>query len=197
MPTGYTNKIGEGQSFEDFILGCARAFGALVTMRDDSQDTPIPEKFEASEYHLREAAAAAIELEKLKEMPFEEAEKRAKEKYESELMSIENSINSARELEATYKQMLSQVMAWKAPTADHMELKKFMVQQIEESIKFDCDTGYYLGKDIKLLTGEQWRTGEIKQAFEGIDYHKKEQAKEVERIARRNDWITRLRESLS
>ena len=34
MPTGYTYKIGEGASFKEFVMACARAFGACVEMRD-------------------------------------------------------------------------------------------------------------------------------------------------------------------
>ena len=36
MPTGYTHELHEGEeiSFEKFVMSCARAFGALVLMRD-------------------------------------------------------------------------------------------------------------------------------------------------------------------
>jgi hypothetical protein len=46
MPTGYTAPIADGMTFEQFALGCARAFGALVTMRDEPSDAPIPERLE-------------------------------------------------------------------------------------------------------------------------------------------------------
>ena len=52
MPIGYTSKLHDGdQPFNEFIMSCARAFGALVTMRDDPNDAPIPE-FEVSEYSV-------------------------------------------------------------------------------------------------------------------------------------------------
>jgi hypothetical protein len=35
MPTGYTDKIKDGISFEEFVLSCARQFGACISMRDD------------------------------------------------------------------------------------------------------------------------------------------------------------------
>ena len=52
MPTGYTAGVQDGTvtDFSEFALQCARNFGALVTMRDDPWSTPIPERFEASEY---------------------------------------------------------------------------------------------------------------------------------------------------
>ena len=38
MPTGYTDKIVNDQSFEDFLLGCARAFGACVHQYDEAMN---------------------------------------------------------------------------------------------------------------------------------------------------------------
>jgi len=35
MPTGYTNCIKDGVTFEQFVWKCARAMGALVMMRDE------------------------------------------------------------------------------------------------------------------------------------------------------------------
>ena len=32
--TGYTSKIAQDITFKDFVMSCARAFGALVTLRD-------------------------------------------------------------------------------------------------------------------------------------------------------------------
>jgi len=60
MPTGYTYPVVEGKitEFSDFALSCARAFGALITMRDDPHDTPIPETFEPSDYNAKKLAEA-------------------------------------------------------------------------------------------------------------------------------------------
>jgi hypothetical protein len=54
MPTGYTAKLmEEGQSFPEFAMRCARNFGALIMMRDESLDVPIPEQFEPSDYYRK------------------------------------------------------------------------------------------------------------------------------------------------
>ena len=45
MPTGYTAGILEGETFEQYALQCAKAFGALVMMRDEPSDAPIPDQF--------------------------------------------------------------------------------------------------------------------------------------------------------
>lgn len=48
MPTGYTADVQSGKvtDFAEYAMNCARAFGALVLMRDDPSDADIPERFE-------------------------------------------------------------------------------------------------------------------------------------------------------
>jgi len=73
MPTGYTAKLMEsGQTFQDFVMQCARAFGACVMMRDDPMDAPIPERFEPSDYNVKRLAEAKAELVKLQAMTNDE-----------------------------------------------------------------------------------------------------------------------------
>ena len=68
MPTGYTLELYDGKdiTFEEFVLKCARAFGALINMRDEPRDAPIPERFEPSYYHLKELIKAKSGQKKLK-----------------------------------------------------------------------------------------------------------------------------------
>ena len=44
MPTGYTYDLYDGKDIEfpDFVMKCARAFGALIEIRDDPMDAAIP-----------------------------------------------------------------------------------------------------------------------------------------------------------
>ncbi len=53
MPTGYTQAIVDNPnlSFKSFVLQCSRAFGALVTMRDDDNNAPIPDEIKPDDYH--------------------------------------------------------------------------------------------------------------------------------------------------
>lgn len=50
MPTGYTYPVCEGKitEFPDFALSCARAFGALISMREEPMDAPLPDEIAAS-----------------------------------------------------------------------------------------------------------------------------------------------------
>lgn len=64
MPTGYTAPIYEGKqiTFPEFAMQCARAFGALIDMRDDPMDSPIPDAFVPDTYHARELVKAREQL---------------------------------------------------------------------------------------------------------------------------------------
>ena len=87
MPTGYTHPVQEGKITElrDFALNCARAFGACVTMRDDPSDTPIPGKFEPSDYHIKALKEAKEDLLVVRGLDDDECEHRAKADYENEV----------------------------------------------------------------------------------------------------------------
>jgi len=197
MPTGYTNAIKDGISFEVFILHCARAFGALVTMRDDSSDAEIPESFQPTDYHQKHIQTINEKLSALDVISPEEVVSEAWRKYDKETQYKKNRIRDANNLRAKYAEMLLQVKLWNPPTPDHKGLKEFMVKQIEESVDFDCDTSYYLKKKPTLLTGQQWIEGERDKLLFELDYHTKEDIKEKERVANRNAWVKALRDSLA
>jgi len=154
MPTGYTEDIKKGITFPQFAMSCARAFGACITMRDDSTDTPIPEEFKPSDWNLEELRKAEVTLEKLKDMTETEAERFARVEYWQESNRIVLEIKEDRKLMAQYRSMLEKVRQWQPPTLEHIEFKDFMVQQIERSIKFDGMEDYYIENPAKLLSGK-------------------------------------------
>lgn len=196
MPTGYTAAIKDGISFETFIWSCARQFGALIMMSDDPHDAPIPEKFEPSDYHIKEIAKLQAERKRLVNMTEAKAEKEAQAEFKKELEYNAERISEANATKKKYSEMLLKVRAWQPPTPDHIGLKDFMIQQIESSIDFDCDTKYYLDKQVKMLTGKEWLATHIKETRRQLQYHIDENLKEIERTSSRNQWINDLRESL-
>ena len=76
MPTGYTAEVQKGISFDKYALNCARAFGALVSMRDEPSDKEIPEKLEPSDYHFKAKATAENNLSTLNSLSNEAANKK-------------------------------------------------------------------------------------------------------------------------
>ena len=194
MATGYTHSIEKGISFKDFTMRCARAFGALIEMRDEPMDKEAPENFEPSTYHSEALKKSENRLKELKFIDHTDmcdaAELEYKETVEKELRWSKE----RNELKQKYNDMLFNVENWQPPTPDHNDLKRFMIEQIESSIKFDCKN---YQSDIKKLSGDEWIEKEVNSAIRNIKYHSEGHIKEIERIKRRNKWVKDLRESLS
>ncbi len=197
MPTGYTAPVQDGITFEQFVLRSARAMGALIMLRDEPMDAPIPDRFEPSDYHSKALKKAEERLAWLIQMPSAEAEREAKKQFEEKQEFTARMIKQSNEILAKYDAMLEQVRAWTPPTPDHEGLKEFMVRQLVESIDFDCDTRYWENEAPVLLSAEAWKQGQIQSEERSVVYHREEYCKEVERTEARNDWLRALRESLT
>ena len=194
MPTGYTLDLYDGKdiTFEEFVLKCARAFGVLIDMRDEPIDAPIPERFEPSDYHLKELERAKKRLKEIKKWDEEKAEQEAERAYREALKEREEFIKKNKLIRKRYEDMLSKVQKWKPPTIEHESLKQFMIQQLVESIEYDC----FIPEMPQRLSGEEYKEQQIKKALSDIDYHEREYAEEVNRVYERNKWLLSLRESL-
>lgn len=196
MPTGYTAGIEEGQKFEDFIMACARAFGACIEMRDKSIKNPVPEKFEESNYHEERYNKSVVELKKYKNMSDEDADKESEIEYKDRIKSLKKHIEKIDQREKLYEKMLTKVNQWIPPSPEHIELKNFMLQQIDISMDKGSMKNFYSENKIIKLSGKQWKYKKIKKTEENIEYHMKEWIKETKRIADRNKWIKQLRDSI-
>jgi hypothetical protein len=141
MPSGLTDKIGKGATFAEFALGCARQMGALIHMRDDASDAKITLP-ESSEYYQEELENVRLKLQELQKINMEDFKKQLVEERKSARESVEQAINDKNKLRGQYMQMLMEVKAWRPPTTEHNEFKNMMIQQITDSISFDCDTTY-------------------------------------------------------
>lgn len=193
MPTGYTDKITRGATFEEFVLGCAKAF---IAMREDDSDATIPDKFEPSTHNTDALAKAEQRLFVLRNMSLEAANIAANADYSLEEVRVRESIEKTRRTIAAYKDMLYKVVQWEPPTPEHVEMKDFMIEQIKSSIKFDDAETYHLERPVKRLSGEEWLAKAIAETKYSIDYHTEQNQKEIERVAARNKWVQDLRDSL-
>lgn len=196
MPTGYTACIKDGISFEKFVMQCARAMGACVTMRDEPSNKSIPDEFKPSSYYIDRLKETKKELNELKKLSLAELEQKARSKYWTELKEKEKAIKKNNKLRQKYNDMLIKVRKWKVPTNEHMGLREFMVKQIETSILSDCSNSYYKEQNIHLLSRQEYFKEQHAKLLKDIIYHSKENIDEIERVAQRNNWIKELRESL-
>lgn len=193
MPTAYTAGVLDGttQEFHRFAMQCARAFGALITLRDESFDAPIPEEFRPDSYYEANLIRVKGELTKLDKMTLEEAELASSKDYQEALKSAEK-YNAALSLEdARCHAMIAKVQAWQPPTPDHVGMKTFMLEQLNISLHGD----YKSTLPVKL-DGAAWLDIQIQSTNKSIEYYEKELAKEVERVKGRTEWVQQLRASL-
>ena len=179
-------------------MGCARAFGALIIMRDEPQNAEIPEAFEASSYNKDAIEKDAKELNGLLAMDEKEAAQKAKESHQKNIDYHTKAIAKNEDLAAKYKAMLAEVEAYESPSPDHDNFKKFMADQIKESIKFDCMPDYHREAidSARLMSGAEWIAFEKDRLEKSMEYHKREHQKEIDRNNSRNKWVAKLRASL-
>lgn len=197
MPTGYTAKIEEGCTFEEFILGCAKAFGALISMRDEPADKPIPDKFEESTYHKDEYNKSVSELKKYEKMSIAEADEEAEKEYQLKIKERKNYLEEVDQKENLYKAMIEKVNNWVSPGSDHDELKSFMLQQIDISMDKGSAAKFCEKDPIIKLSGQQWLHDKLtKIKSKDIEYHMKEWKEETRRTADKNEWVELLRKSI-
>jgi len=192
MPTGYTARVTDETTLADFALSCARAFGALIELRDEPMDAPIPDVFEVSQYHRESLARAEAKLRKLETTTPEKADALLRSEYEAALKHYEKSAAENRAQRAMYERLLAKVQVWVAPTESHVGLKDFMIQQLQTTIEHDC----YEPTPPKLQTAKEWLAESLKSARWSVDYHRKGWADDQARAAERTAWIRDLRKSL-
>ena len=192
MPTGYTYKIEEGCTFNEFILGCARAFGALVNMRDDAQDAEMPDEIKPGTYHSEQIVTCEGGMLAIKTMSIPQLEVKIKERYDSEVASRDEYLADQKKHKEQYAAMLDHVKAWEPPTADHVGLKDFMINQINLSMSRD-----YIPTPPVLLPVNKWVVNEMSRLAKDLEYNRKEHAEEVDRCKGRTQWIKSLRASLT
>jgi hypothetical protein len=204
MPTGYTAGVVDGttKTFKDFAKICMRAFGAAIHMRDE----PLSKKYEKrtpdSYYYenLEEAKKNLADLETLPDQYFIEAEY---EKIKEDIKYYAKKINEIKETKERLDNLLNEASEWKPPTKDHVEFKKFMIQQLQLTLESDGDTSYYDEKlkelyeklespiDIVLVKEE------LRESYEyDVVSRQKRLEEEIERCKSSNDWTDELLKSI-
>lgn len=196
MPTGYTANVQDGKdTFEQFVWRCARAFGALITMRDDPQDAEVPEKFEVDAYHYQQVRSAEEEVARFRDMTDEEAELGAEQEYREAVEFNRQQLKRRRDKKANYEAMLKRVTDWEPPSPDHEKLREFMIEQLKLSLRFDCEGEPYL-REARRMPAKEWLRIHRESAAKLLHSRRLHLREEEERVRERNEWIRKLRESV-
>lgn len=195
--TGLTSLVAENDNvtLEQFAMRCARYFGALVDMRDLPFDAPVPEKFEPSDYCRKrfEKAKAAYESFIANPPTYEDLERQYNDYVAKETSLAEKEKEHRKVIRQRYESMLARVMNWQPPTSEHEGLKTFMIDQLKNSIEWDCREYKPHISDKESYIMCQASDESLKK---DIDYWAKEWGKEIKRVNERNKWVADLRESL-
>ena len=196
MPTGYTAKLmEEGQTFQEFIMGCARAFGALIEMRDEPSNATIPDKFEPSGFYAKRLIESTEKLAWLQSMTPSEQESFGQSEKNATIKREWAWLEKARAEDGRLKNMAAQVREWIPPTPGHQELKNFMLQQIDVS-KNGLDYIKTSIANAEKKPAIEYYTDAVSAEAMSIERATKEGAEEIERANSRTEWVKQLRESI-
>lgn len=195
MPTGYTADVATGKiaTLRAFALQCARGMGACIQMRDEPLGAPIPARFEPdTRYYDTALAEAQRTLEQLPQLSPSECVDRVLAELHEKIIAQRTRQKERAEQRGRYEGMQSAVRAWEGSPEG---LKLFMMQQLAESIRFDC--GDYVPDPLPdAETGEQWRERHLAKARADVIYYQTQVAEEIARTEGRNAWLAQLWASL-
>lgn len=190
MPTGYTADVEDGKitTLRGYALTCARAFGALIDMRDDPMSKPIPQKIEPrTDYYDTAIAEARDTLAKLPALSDAECEAMAEQDFEAALAQCNENEMRKRKEAGRYANMKSLVDGWKVPD-DLRGLRDFMLEQIATSTRH---SDYEYPMPVRRA-GTTWRSKKMEDASASLARNEAERAKEISRAEDRNAWLQKL-----
>lgn len=196
MPTGYTAAVADGKitDLEPFIWQLARGMGALIMMRDDPWDAPVPEKFEPSQYSADRLVEARAERDRIRSMSAAEADAAAKSEAEKHDQSEAKYRADKIAQRERYQAMIDKVEAWESAPEG---IKEFGLEQLRTGMKFDCPAEITFWDERPSEDGQEWRLGKLQKIERDIAYHAKGQGEEDARTEGRNSWLAHLRKSLA
>jgi len=195
MPTGYTDVVGKGEitDFTKFALRCTRAMGVSIMQRDESIDVPLRVRETVSEYERNNLTEAKAEYLEVAGWSLEQWAAEQRREHDEWVRGEEESLAKQADTIANYRRMLVEVLAWQPPTEEHEGLKKFMVEQLEESIKFDS----WKSSGVREMTDPVlYRDERIARKAQAVRDAAKSLRDAEARVASRNKWVDDLLASL-
>lgn len=196
MPTGYTADINENTSFEEFALRCARAFGALVMMRDDALDARIPDEFKTDEHYFTAVREARDNLEKYKSLTDDQLKQEFRDQKERDMLFRTKYLRGKRDKRRAYERMLAMAESWTPPSEGHEGMKKFMVDQLKQSIDHDCDERYYKD-ETPSPSFKEWKRERAEVVQQSLVCAEENLQSAIKTAETRTKWVRLLRESLN
>ena len=202
MPTGYTAGILDGttKNFKEFAKQCTRAF--MIHLKDEPIDVEYVPRTH-TDYHTKKITESKRTLKEIELVKDEAIINTENKRLLDDIKYHEDAITTKAESELKLNEFLIKAKAYKPPTETHKGIAKFMVEQIESTIDFDCkDNNYHenniieLKEKLKVLDADCIR-GEMRvSATESIAYHTKEHEAELKRCRESNEWYNEFINSI-
>lgn len=197
--TGYTYQLVEkDQNFNQFVWTCARAFGALIHMRDEDLDAPINlEENSESSYHKDRLKEEKDKLDQLVALKPYDREGYGQLLKRNNIGYCKEGLDKAIAERDKMEGMLSQVLDWTPPSNDHVNLKNFMLNQLGESLKYN-HTDYYRENLEKAYGADPMDlfADALDSCKRSIVYHEENIAKDALSSEGNNEWLQKLIESV-
>lgn len=197
MPTGYTAPVADGKITElkDFAAECARGFGAFMHLRDSNTHVltypEAPDENSSYAKWLREAEAELARWEALDDQQRE----RDYAKYRAEkLAALRDSLKSKSEIRVRYMDMLAQVKAVDVPE-QLQNFKNFMVEQLTQSIDFDCGNDEFTQSYHQPLSYSEWVARQGEMLPRDVQRYREHVAEEQDRYRERVEYINMMRDT--
>ena len=192
MPTGYTAGIEDGTitTLRDYALTCARAFGACFSLRDEPLGAAPEKILPDTAYYDSQIQDCTATIKRLMDMSDLEREEEAQKAFDLETKRYKDRAEEIILTRQRYESLQSATVAWCPPTA-LSELRLFMLQQIEISIRSDWN--YVLPV---RLSGDEWRAAEMKEASVRLARYTGERVKILQRAEESNKWLAEVSASV-
>ena len=185
MPTGYTSALYDGPvDFKKFALRCATAF--FHDMHE------LPEEISPPTFYLEKIEELRAELVEVQSWDEAAADRQAHQTHREAYQQWLDDEEKVRMRSLRYRLMLAQVSDWQPPTPEHEPLKQLMVDQLQQSLDFDC--GSY--PPPKRLSGADYRRSRLADIHRHLGRHRLDRGKAIDAAREQNDWILALRQSL-
>lgn len=192
MTTGYTVIIEEKEdlTLEEFAL----RFAGVETYAD--------RRAVDRSYHQDNLRDLSKKLIDLSEMSHSDIEREAELKQWWWKKQYDEAMLKYKKLSVAYARMRAKVEAWDPPTRRLVDLKKRMLQQIDESAPSDPNEFYTENMRLEPKEAmvnfdhEAWRLSEYESVLSDMEYHQKTRAKVEESIVAQEIWEKQLRDSL-
>lgn len=195
MPTAYTAGVEDGTvtEFAEFAKRCAHAFGALVDQRDDMKaEIQLPEP---STYYRDRVAQAQAKLTKYLQWSLLDAQEDLSQIRQRNLEGYRESEAKRVLQRARYLDMLAKVHQWTPPTEDHENLKRYMIDQLTESMQYGTSKHDWVDW-TEEYNAATWLTYLTDEAEKDLDRYHQSWVEELQRTEDRRKWITDFLDSL-